>query len=88
MYFYTAVPEGLDYHKSFQVVFLNGLASADNISYANSTNIFEINQHPEFMREYFSYAVRSYYNLIVFPLLLVVLFLLALQFKGCYEIIM
>ncbi len=42
----TNIPDGLDYHKSFQIVFLSTLYGLHNIKYSNLTNVYEINQHP------------------------------------------
>ena len=42
----TNVPDYLDYHKSFQVVFLNTIYSLQGIKYNNGTNVYSVNQHP------------------------------------------
>jgi len=36
------------------------------------------------MKEYFLYAVTNYYNLILLPFMLSMLFLILLQVKGTY----
>jgi len=46
----TNVPDTMDYHKSFQIVFLNTLFSSQDIKYNNYTNIYSINQHPELLK--------------------------------------
>lgn len=39
------------------------------------------------MRQYFSYTVKNYFNLIMIPMLALLIFLLALQIKGVYELL-
>lgn len=77
----------MDYHKSFQVVFLSSLYSQHGIAYGNETTVFYINQNPQLMREYYQYSVTNYYNLILLPFLIVALFLLLLLIKGTYEML-
>lgn len=48
--FTTNIPENFDYHKSFQIVFLETLYSAQNVTYYNETTTYAINQHPELLK--------------------------------------
>lgn len=80
----TNLPEGLDYHKSFQVMFLNSVYGQHDIQYDNYTTEFSIQQNPQLMKEYFLYSVTNYYNLILLPFLLSLVFLILLQVKGTY----
>jgi hypothetical protein len=45
-----------------------------------------INQHPELIKEYYSYTVRTYYHLFTIPFLLLVAFLFLIQVKGVYPL--
>lgn len=80
----TNLPGSLDYHKSFQVVFLNSIYGEHDIPYGNYSTVFEIRQNPQLMKEYFLYAVTNYYSLILLPFLLSMVFLILLQLKGTY----
>ena len=87
IYYYVQLPDNLDFRKSFQVIFLESIASSQDIYYNNFTNVFPVNQHPELMKSYYLLTVQNYYNLIVVPLVLVVLFLFSLQLRGVYDML-
>lgn len=88
IYYYVQLPDNLDYHKSFQIVFLESIAGTQNIYYNNVTNVYPVNQHPELMKSYFIFTAKNKFNIIVIPLIVIVFFLFSLQLKGVYELFM
>lgn len=88
IYYYVQLPDNLDFRKSFQVVFLESIAGNQDIYYNNLTNVFPVNQHPELMKSYYLFTAQNYFNLIMIPLVVIVLFLFSLQLKGVYDMFM
>ena len=79
------LPPDLDYHKSFQVNFLHTLFSQNGVKYNNASNVYSVNQHPELLREYFTYAARNNFDMTLVPFLAIFFFLFALYLRGTYE---
>jgi len=86
--YYTNIPPQLDYKKSFQLIFPETLTSSQGINYGNSTNVVAVSSLPQLMKQYFTYCAKNYYNVIMIPLLGLVIFIMALQIKGVYELLM
>lgn len=87
IYFYTQLPANLDYRKSFQVVFLESIAGVQNIYYNNLTNVYPVEEHPQLLKAYFAFTTHNLYYVIAVPLITVCFFLLALQLKGVYDLL-
>lgn len=83
----TNVPQDLSYKKAFQIVLLSPLYGLHDLQYGNYTNEFSIQQHPTLIKEYYTYAVQSYYQLLALPFLGLCLFLVMTQIRGTYELI-
>ena len=77
---------GIDYHKSFQVVFSAAIYSLQGVVYSNYSSVFEVNQRPELLKEYYSYSVRNYYQFFALPFLILMTFLFLMQVKGVYSV--
>jgi hypothetical protein len=88
IYYYVQPPDNLDFRKSFQVVFLESIAGTQDIYYNNLTNVYPVNQHPELMKSYYLFTAKNYFNVIMLPLVVIVLFLFSLQLKGVYDMFM
>ena len=54
--------------------------------YNNFSTIYEVNQHPELMRQYYSYSLRNYHHFFTLPFLLLIAFLFLIQIKGVYSL--
>jgi len=87
IYYYTLIPDGLDYRKSFSVNFLDTIRSVQGIEYAQTSNTISVFERPEILRQYFSYCVRNYYNTIAIPLFILLLLFIGLRIVGTYELL-
>jgi hypothetical protein len=82
--YYTNIPFEFDYKKSFQIILPVTLNSSQGINYGNSTNVIAVSSLPQLMKQYFTYSSKTYYNVIMIPMLLLVIFMMILQVKGVY----
>ena len=87
IWYTTNVPPSLTHYKSFQIVFDGQLYSQNGIKYSNITNVFNLYQRPEFMREYCTYVVQNSFNFIMVPFLALLLLTFMLQTRGVYELL-